>query len=101
MDMDTDMDGVILIMDGATRDTTLVGVIQVITQAMVTDTTTTLTATEEEDLQLTTDQEGILQEARIIVLAEIMLAEETTPQTETATQLTDVQITLTSEEVLM
>ena len=101
MDTDMDMDGVILITDGVTRDITLAGAIQVITQAMVTDTTTTLTATEEEDLQLTMDQEDILQETHIIALAEIMPVEETTLQTETAIQLTDVQITPTSEEVLM
>ena len=101
MDTDMDTDGAILITDGATRDITLVGVIQVITLAMATDTTTTLTATEEEDLPLTTDQEDILQEAHTIALEEIMLEEEVIPQTEIALQLTDVLITLTLEEALM
>ena len=101
MDTDMDTDGAILITDGATRDITLVGVIQVITLAMATDTITTLTATEEEDLPLTTDQEDILQEAHTIALEEIMLEEEVIPQTEIALQLTDVLITLTLEEALM
>ena len=92
------MDGVILITDGDTRDITLVTTTHV-TTAMA--TTTTHTTMEEEDPQLTTDQEDILQEAHTIVLAEIMLAEETTPQTEIATQLIDVVITQTSEEALM
>ncbi len=100
--MDTDTDGVTLITDGAIQDIILVGVTRVITHlTMVMDTTTTLTATEEEDLPLITDQEDILPEVHTIVLAEIMPEEKTTQLTEIATQLTDVQIILTLEEALM
>ncbi|MNR25773.1 hypothetical protein D3C85_1429400 [compost metagenome] len=96
-DMAMATDGAILIMDGVTQGIIQVGAIQVIILAMVTDTTTTLTTMEEEDLPHTTDQEDTLQEAHII-LAETMPEEATTLQAETATLLTDVQTTLILEE---
>lgn len=97
--MVTAMDGVIHITDGATLVIILDGDILATTLVIILDTTTTTLITmEEEDLQLTMDQEDILPEVPIILLAEVMPEEEITLLTEIVTPLTDVPITQTLEE---
>lgn len=99
MVMATATDGAIHITDGAILGIIQAGVIRATIQVTVMDIITTLIIMEEEDLQLITDPEDILQEAHITALAEVMPEEETILLTEADTLLIDVQTTQTLEEV--